>query len=419
MKHRWTALLLALLCGCTARTETPEAPAELPTPPPVVQEEVPPPLEEPEKSDQLTIDGNIAAITLAEGKNFDRLFLKGLKGVGELTICINDNEIYKQENESADRWCWLGEQNTDTITVHLPENGTITEFQLSASAEGAPQLFTAYLPYTSFDERMLTDGSLSALDEVTINVGCYWLADGSLEVKNGLGGIFEKIHSAYPELDIFCTINPKKGGAAAIMTPEKRSVLIENMLAFCSQHQLSGVDIDWEFPAEDQWDEFSLFLCELSEQLDSASLRLSTAFYPEDVTLSDDAIKSLHKVNVMAYDQFDEQGRHSTYKSAVEAIEYFLSLGFEPGQLSLGLPAYGRPLSGEAAWPLYLEYAEQLSDGTNLLHDNYFNSPQLVQDKSVLAQEMNLQGVFLYHLGCDLPGNDSRSLTASIRQTIK
>lgn len=418
MKHRWTALLLTLLCGCAPRGEVPEITVEPPTPP-VAQEEVPLPQEEPVKSDTLTVEGNTATIALGEVKSFDRLCLEGLTGAGELTICINEKEIYKQENEAAVRWCWLGEQNTDTITIQLPEGETITGFRLSESAESSPPRVSAYLPYTSFEERMLTDGSLAALDELTINVGCYWLADGSLEVKNGLGAIFEKIHAAYPELEIYCTINPRKGGAAAIMTPEKRTALIENMLDFCTQHQLSGVDIDWEFPAEDQWDEFSLLLSELGEQLNNHSLRLSAAFYPEDITLSDEAITAIHKVNVMAYDQFDEQGRHSTYEGAADAIEYFLSLGFQPGQLSLGLPAYGRPLSGEAAWPLYNEYAEHLSDGTNLLNDSYFNSPQLVRDKAVLAQAEGLHGVFLYHLGCDLPGGDSRSLTAAIRQTIK
>ena len=103
----------------------------------------------------------------------------------------------------------------------------------------------------------------------------------------------------------------------------------------------------------------------------------------------------------MSYDQFDELGRHSTYQAALDSIDYFLSLGFDAAQLSLGIPAYGRPLSGEAAWPLYADYAAQLCDGTNLLDNSYFNSPQLAQDKSLLARQEGLQGVFLYHLGCD------------------
>ena len=197
------------------------------------------------------------------------------------------------------------------------------------------------------------------------------------------------------------------------MNAEIRQKLVQSMVDFCTEQNLAGVDIDWEFPAEDQWDEFSDLIVELSSALSSSGKRLSLAFYPEDVNLSSEAIKAIHKVNVMAYDQFDEQGRHSTYETALDSIDYFLSLGFEAEQLSLGIPAYGRPLSGEAVWPLYTDYADQLIGGINLLNDNYFNSPQLAQDKTLLARQEGLQGVFLYHLGCDSYNENSLTLACS------
>ena len=410
MKKRLTVLFLTLLlCGCSARNEPPavQEPSAQPTPAPPSTAELPAetpqlPLNEPGVRDSLVLEENIATITLSGQHSFDGLYLQGMNEGGTLSVSISDNNIYRQENDSTARWCWLGQQDTNSLIIELPEHCNIdTQFKLSAPSKGSENHLSAYLPHSSYSEQILNSEALRSLDELTVNTACYWLADGSLEVKQNLSHIIESIQTTYPDLDIFCTINPKKGGAAAIMSAESRQILIQSMTDFCQEHDLAGVDIDWEFPTEDQWDEFSELIVELSAALSKDSRSLSLAFYPEDVNLSPEAIKSIHKVNVMSYDQFDEQGRHSTYQTALDSIDYFLSLGFDAAQLSLGIPAYGRPLSGEAAWPLYTDYAAQLCDGTNLLENSYFNSPQLAQDKSLLARQEGLQGVFLYHLGCD------------------
>lgn len=421
MKVKILVLLLALFCACSTREVTPPA-SEPPVEAPVISESKEPaptlePLNEPDVKDVLTIAGSTATITLSSKRSFDSVCLQGLQGSGELTVSIDDNKIYQQENASTERWCWLGTQDTDTLSITFPGDEISEVFKISEPDKGPKKLLSAYLPHSYYTENLLSNGSIAALDEITIHTGCYWLADGSLEVKQTLPSIIEAIQTAYPDLTIYCTINPKKGGAAAIMTAEKRQILIQSMLDFCDEYGIDGVDIDWEFPAEDQWDEFSDLIVELSEALHSTDRSLSLAFYPEDINLSAEAVKAIHKVNVMAYDLFDENGYHSTYESAVRSIDYFCSIGFETSQLSLGIPAYGRPLSGDAVWPYYLDYAEQLADGSNLLNENYFNSPQLAQDKTLLAREENLQGVFLYHLASDAEGE--LSLISACAEVLK
>lgn len=275
---------------------------------------------------------------------------------------------------------------------------------------------TAYLPLNACSDAVLNSPLLSQLDGLTVNVGCYWKADGTLEVKDALPAVLKHLKATQPDLALSCTINPKNGAAAAIDTAEERSALMENMLAFCDSYALSGVDIDWEFPQGSEWENFSALIVELSEALSQTDRSLSLAFYPEAVNLSEEAIKAAHSIHVMAYDQFDEQGYHSTYEGAEEAIAYFTTLGFEEEQLILGIPAYGRPLSGAAQWPLYGDYAAQLADGTDLLGENYFNSPQTAVKKAQLAHEKGLQGVFLYHLGCD--SQDELSLISAIRKAL-
>lgn len=273
----------------------------------------------------------------------------------------------------------------------------------------------SYLPVSSFNESMLTNGTFELLDEITLNTGCYWLADGELEIKSNLIETIKQIQKKFPEIRIYCTINPKKNASSAIYSENQRKILIENMLKFKNENNLQGIDIDWEFPAENEWEYFSDFITEAAEE----GLNFSLAFYPNDVELSEEAIKSAEKINIMAYDLFDEEGKHSTYEAAENAVNYFVKLGFEEKQLSLGIPAYGRPLDGAASWPFYSDFAEKLANGENLIGGNYFNSPQLAIQKTEFAAENKLNSVFLYHLGCDLAGSDEKSLLNSISKVLE
>ncbi len=413
--------MIILLTACSPRN-TVELPLKETAPPAAVEEaeetvEIP---EEPaeELLDSVQVENNKIIITLGEERSFEGMLIDGIGGDGDIRILADGEEVYKQENSLKKRYCYMGEQTAKMVEVILSEGNTAVSAEL-IEPEDNESLLSAYLPFNTYSPNMLTDGTLDKLDEVTVNVGCYWQGDGTLAVSEGLKTMLSGIREAYPELKIYCTINPKKGGAGAILTEESRKHLIENMLNFARDEELYGIDIDWEFPADEHWDEFSELIVEFSEALDAEDKRLSLAFYPEKATLSAEAIKVIDKVNVMAYDCFDENGHHSTYKGAVEAVDWFLGLGFEEEQLSLGIPAYGRPVNKALEWPFYKDFAADLADGTNLLGEVYFNSPQLVIDKSLMAREQGLQGVFLYHLGCDSVDGENLSLREAAETVLK
>ncbi len=413
--------MIILLSACSPRN-TVELPMEETTPPAALEEEeetveIP---EEPKKEllDSVQVENNRISITLGEKRSFEGILIDGFSGDGDIRILADGEEVYKQENSLEKRYCCIGEQTAETVEILLPEEASAASAELIEAREH-DSLLSAYLPFNAYSPNMLADGTLDKLDEVTVNVGCYWQGDGTLAVSEGLKAMLSDIREAYPELKIYCTINPKKGGAGAILTEENRKPLIENMLDFAREEELYGIDIDWEFPADEYWDEFSELIAELSKALNAEDKKLSLAFYPEKATLSAEAVKSIDKVNVMAYDCFDENGHHSTYKGAVEAIDWFLGLGFEEEQLSLGIPAYGRPVNEALEWPFYKDFAADLADGTNLLGEVYFNSPQLVMDKTLMAKEQGLQGVFLYHLGCDSTDGENLSLREGAAAVLK
>lgn len=298
-----------------------------------------------------------------------------------------------------------------------PPSSVITEEIPEAEAEPAPEpvpeeteselLLCSYLPVASLDEPLEDlQVNIEALDYLILNTGVYWNGEGALEISEEFLSVREALEGS---TELWCTVNPKgelirEGTAGAtIDTGEKRQQLSQVIADFAAEYRLAGIDIDWEFPLETEWADFSAFLAELEAALSASDVQLSLALYPEDISLSQQAIAALDRVHVMAYDQFDEQGFHSTLQTAQDAIDYFTGLGFAPSQLCLGIPAYGRPLDGSAQWVFYREIDPAALEGENpdLWGDIYFNSPALALQKRTLAREQGLSGVMVYHLLCD------------------
>lgn len=311
-----------------------------------------------------------------------------------------------------------------------PPSSVITEEIPEAEAEPEPVpeeteselLLCSYLPVASLSEPLEDlQTNIDALDYLILNTGVYWNSEGKLEISDDFISVWETLHG---QTELWCTVNPKgelireQNAGTVLDTVEKRKQLVQSIADFAAEYQLSGIDIDWEFPLETEWADFSAFLVELEGVLSSADVQLSLALYPEDISLSQQAIAALDRVHVMAYDQFDEQGFHSTLQTAQDAIDYFIDLGFAPSQLCLGIPAYGRPLDGSAQWVFYRDIDPDSMKGKNpnLVGDIYFNSPSLALQKQELAKKEKLSGVMVYQLLCDRTDQNSLIYTLSLSQ---
>ena len=313
---------------------------------------------------------------------------------------------------------------SSVITEEIPES----EAEAEPEPEPVPEeteselLLCSYLPVASLAEPLEDlQTNIDALDYLILNTGVYWNSEGKLEISDDFISVWETLHG---QTELWCTVNPKgelireQTAGTVLDTAEERKQLIQSIADFAAEYQLSGIDIDWEFPLETEWADFSAFLVELEGVLSSADVQLSLALYPEDISLSQQAIAALDRVHVMAYDQFDEQGFHSTLQTAQEAIDYFIDLGFAPSQLCLGIPAYGRPLDGSAQWVFYRDIDPDSMKGKNpnLVGDIYFNSPSLALQKQELAKEEKLSGVMVYQLLCDRTDQNSLIYTLSLSQ---
>lgn len=127
-------------------------------------------------------------------------------------------------------------------------------------------------------------------------------------------------------------------------------------------------------------------------------------------------------VEMMEYDLFDDSGDHSSFDTAQKGIQKFIDAGFDSKVLDLGIPFYGRPVDKGEFWYDYSDYSDVLGKYSNKTeidgNDVYFNSFQLVYDKTALAIDYNIGGVMVFRYACDDLNHKDLSLFTSISQCI-
>ena len=358
------------------------------------------------------------------------------ENVLSISISVKDengsfSEVYFQSEIGENRICFLGTVNSDCISISFDSSGGAVEIGelalLSSLTEETPFKTSAYLPVfdKSYDISKYASSFSLLSDVIFISGSAKWNENGEIIPGENLKSAIDAVR-ALPESEnckIWVSIAPQgsliKNGTAgnSINSDEKISDLVSNILNFLSDYSIDAVDFDWEFPKDQtEWNDFGKLLRQL--KLASPSTEISAAFYPYDIFLPDFAFSALDRVNIMAYDLFDDDGFHCTYSSAEKSIKYFLELGFESSQLFLGIPCYGRPTDRASVWNYYSDAEELFSSFDNLFDGSYYNGKFLVRDKAALAKHGSLGGIMLFHLLCDLPASHPASLLYSATDSL-
>jgi hypothetical protein len=211
-----------------------------------------------------------------------------------------------------------------------------------------------------------------------------------------------------------------------ISTEDARLRLVNFCVNIVDQYSFAGIDVDYEYPVDQNaWDYYGLFLTKLSDALHAKGKLLSAAMAPWGVSLSSEAKNAVDYVNIMAYDINDSRKRHAGYKLARTSIQYFLDLGFHENQLVLGLAFYGVSTVDSSAsdsghpYSYYIQrYRTAIKTYTNEVNNIYFTGRDMNKDKTLLALEKGISGVFAWHFACDIPLSDSRSLFGGIQDVV-
>ncbi len=363
--------------------------------------------------------------------------------IDEIAVEIPDGKggyqtVYRQDEVGIrlgvlDRTVTAAEVRVTVTSTQRPVIEDITFENASATARKEKLHIVSYLTANMTDARNNFD-KLDAVTDLILFGRTSWTQTGELDFgtegiarfERDLAEICEAIGSR--QIDLWLCIGNFAAGSdrgKLLADPADRKRLVDNCVSAAKRYDLVGIDVDYEYPADaTAWDNYALFLEELGAALKKEGKLLSVALSPWGVRLSKAAIRSIDRVNIMAYDLNDGKKRHSGYKLARTSVKFFTDLGFAPSQLVLGLAFYGVSVkdpsdafSGHPYHTYVQRYRTAVKTYTNQVGDIYFTGRDMNRDKTMLAIENGLAGVFSWHFGCDIAYSDERSLFRAVKET--
>lgn len=192
-----------------------------------------------------------------------------------------------------------------------------------------------------------------------------------------------------------------------------RKHFAQQLIKFCKQYGLDGVDLDWEYPEteEDQHNAIKLFK-ELYFAFKKADLILTAAvtYTPDQVEFAKKIEPYVAQINLMIYEpkpglfSFEEQ------------IDYALNLVEEKqlpvDKLVMGLPFYGKNFK-QGGFRHYRDLVQQPE-----YKFSFLNRLQIV-DYTKLFKNNSYFGVMFWELGFDAPLESKDSLLKAIYQNAR
>ncbi len=234
----------------------------------------------------------------------------------------------------------------------------------------------------------------------------------------------------------------------SVFTTHKEK-FIKNILALIEEYQLDGIGFDYEYcNTMSDYKNYGDFIKELKQAMPKDKIlsvalcnwQFKPGLFPKN------AIPYIDMIQLMTYDMFEGTNYHSTFQvSVMDALSEFAFCAGKKylNKVNLGLPFYARPTSEwRGDWIDYkswvenqerFNFASTADYFSNKVDCNYeiepgnpksqcdglyFNSPQMIYDKTSFAIDNNLGGVMFWHMACDLPLDHPLSLIKAINSSI-
>lgn len=292
-------------------------------------------------------------------------------------------------------------------------------------------------------DRILAENSVHSEDfDIITDVilfGCATFDEkGEITVqKDLLEPALNNLRKAIGDRDIKITLNllgPVYKGTSTYWNEQMKGQSKEHNKAFLSagfekrivdvidEYGFDGVHFDYEYPITNlAWYNFNNFLVSLRAWLGERTLGVALSDW--NIKLSAAAIAAVDTVELMLYDCYDEEGRHSTAETAKALSEKIAKTGIPYEKVNFGLPFYARPSDKAAYWYGYSDYykgidSENWYKDENLQKDFWFNTPEVIEEKTDYAINNGFGGVMVWHYSCDLPSSDVASLLRGIGRAI-
>ena len=357
-----------------------------------------------------------------------------------------ENFFYRQQDRiERYRYCTFDAVEVTTFRIYFNYVDEGKELSMSEveiyniAPKEYTQDFRVFNYYTAADLAAMTDDELSAelgrgviTDMILISM-VFWEPDGTMiyaadpstytllpdnsnymdqytEDFAYFNSLVDRVHSIAAPLGINVCLDlfpiKDEDGNFVHGLPGNMDTLMENITSLVAEDdRIDGIDFDWEYLSAD------------------------------NVRLTQEQIDAVDFVQMMAYDRFDiVDGNHSSFRSgAYSSMRYFVNLGFEPSQLVLGTPLYGRPNTWDTIWTNYGYGSEVWStqdkapytywdnvqwlyfDGKNTDGEQYdgsvltqvwVNGAALIADKTAYVIEQGFAGIMLWRESTDFAWDD-------------
>lgn len=200
-------------------------------------------------------------------------------------------------------------------------------------------------------------------------------------------------------------------------------VLEDNIIAVLDEYDFGGVHFDYEYPISSKaWKYYNNFLVSLNKKL--GDYTLGVACNDWNIKFSTKALAAIDTFEIMLYDMNDENGKHSTYEDMVNMVRKVGFYGIPLEKVNIGLPFYSRPTDMSGYWYGYNGCYGQI-DVNGWYHCNdtgkdfWFNTPNVIAQKTDFAIKNGYGGVMIWHYNCDLPSTHEDSLLRAIDETVE
>jgi len=203
----------------------------------------------------------------------------------------------------------------------------------------------------------------------------------------------------------------------------KSGVLEDNIIAVLEKYDFDGVHFDYEYPLSlKAWHYYNKFLVSLDRKL-GKKYTLGVAGNSWNIKFTNAAVDAIDTFELMSYDNVDEYGRHSTYEDTVEMIQQLGLRGLPIHKVNVGIPFYSRPTDMSGYWYGYNGCYDKITqDGWYHCDDTdkdfWFNTPEVVAQKTDYCIRNGYGGVMIWHYNCDFPSSSENSLLRAIGETV-
>ena len=200
-------------------------------------------------------------------------------------------------------------------------------------------------------------------------------------------------------------------------------VLEDNIVAVLDKYDFDGVHFDYEYPISlKAWHYYNKFLVSLDKAL-GEKYTLGVAGNAWNIKFTNAAIEAIDTFELMSYDFVDAEGRHATYEGTLDQLRQLGLKGMPSEKVNVGLPFYSRPTDMTTYWYGYNGCYDKMTDDgwyhcDETGKDFWFNTPDVIAQKTDYCINNGYGGVMIWHYNCDLPSTQEGSLLRAIGEAV-